>query len=369
MTKRWKHRDCFQQLEKLAPKHLAYEWDNIGLQIGNKNDETRGILVTLDVTEAVVDEAIKADQNLIIAHHPLLFQSLKNIDLASVKGKLIEKIIKHNITVYAAHTNLDIASGGVNDMLCSKLGIEETKPLIPTHHKKLYKLIVFAPKASKQAILHAIGDAGAGNIGHYSHCAFYSDGSGTFKAGKNASPFVGEQNKQHVEAEVRLEVIVPEERMNQVRQAMLDAHPYEEPAYDIILLENKSEKLGLGRIGKVTKTISIKQLCDKIKDTFELSHVRVSGTLEKDIKKIAILGGSGEKFVQAAIDAKADVYITGDMTFHPAQDAELAGMTVIDAGHIIEKVMIKDTAIYLQACIPQMQVSQSNINTDPFQYY
>src|SRR5699024_3124261 len=141
-----KHTHYFQQLDKLAPKHLAYEWDNIGLQIGNKNAETTGVLVTLDVTEYVVDEAIENGQNLIIAHHPLLFQSLKKIDLNSVKGKLIEKIIKHNITVYAAHTNLDIAQGGVNDMLCDKLGIEDTKPLIQTHYNNLYKLIVFAPK-------------------------------------------------------------------------------------------------------------------------------------------------------------------------------------------------------------------------------
>lgn len=363
------HQNIFQAMEKIAPAKFAYEWDNVGMQIGNKQDETSGILVTLDVTEAVVDEAIHQGANLIIAHHPLFFQSIKQIDRSSQKGKVIEKIIKHDITVFAAHTNLDIASGGVNDMLCQELQIDKAKPLITTYKEKQYKVVVFVPESHVKTVLEQMGDAGAGNIGNYSHCAFMSDGIGTFKPDEHANPYVGINLKQHEESEKKIEVIVPENKLQQVTTKMIQAHPYEEPAYDILLLEQPGEKFGLGRIGVLNETCTVQTLCDQIKKQFDVSHVRVSGDLNTKVNKVAIVGGSGEKYVEAARKAGADVYITGDMTFHIAQDAEQAGLTVIDAGHIIEKIMIKYIHVYLSELFSDEHVIASTIDTNPFQYY
>lgn len=369
MSKTYKHAHLLKQMEQLAPTYLAYEWDNVGLQIGNKNDDTKNVLITLDVTEEVVDEAIENNVNLIIAHHPLLFQSLKKIDTTSFKGKIIEKIIKHNITVYAAHTNLDIATGGVNDMICQQLEITQTKPLLPTYRENLYKLIVFVPQSHEVQLIEALGNAGAGSIGNYSHCAFISEGTGTFRPNEEASPYLGEIGSQHKEKEARVEVIVTEQKLAAVKQAFIQTHPYEEPAFDIILLENQVEALGLGRIGTIHHKPTVTDLCNDIKEQFQLSHVRIIGERDKSVHKVAVVGGSGEKFIDIARKANADVYITGDMTFHAAQDAQAAGMTIIDAGHIIEKIMVKYTANYLQAYFPNGIIKQSNINTNPFQYY
>jgi len=364
-----KHKYIFKQLEDLVPLSLAYDWDNVGLQVGNKHDKTRNVLVTLDVVERVVDEAIEKDCNLIIAHHPLLFAPLKELDLSSPKGQVIHKLIKHNITVYASHTNLDIASGGVNDMLADQLQLKETKPLIKTYSEQLFKLIVFVPTKYSHQLLEALGDAGAGHIGLYSHCGFLSEGQGTFKPLDGADPHVGKINEQHYEEENKLEVIVSEHRISQVLEAMKTYHPYEEVAYDLIKLENNGDNLGLGKIGKLKEPTTLHALCDKIKDRLQVSHVRITGETEKEINKVAVLGGSGEKFTQAALHAGADVYITGDMTFHAAQDAEEAGLTVIDAGHIIEKIMINGITQYLSSQFEKINVIGSKINTDPFKYY
>lgn len=369
MTNYLTHNDIFKVMEKLAPSSLAYDWDNVGLQIGNKNDQTKNVLITLDVVERVVDEAIENGANLIIAHHPLLFKSLKSVDLNSPKGKVIKKLIKHDITVFAAHTNLDIVENGVNDMLSDVLGISSRKPLIKTYSESLYKLIVFVPEANSERLLKALGDAGAGQIGLYSHCGFVSEGMGTFKPLKGANPHVGSIEEQHYEHEKKIEVIVPDSNLQKVIQEMINNHPYEEVAYDLIKLENKGESYGLGRIGTIDKAKPLKSICKDLKEKFNLTHVRVTGDINKEVKRIAVLGGSGEKYVNAALNAKADVYITGDMTFHMAQDAEEAGLTIIDAGHIIEKVMIHKLQEMLATELSEITILASNINTDPFQYY
>src|SRR5699024_620034 len=207
-------------------------------------------------------------------------------------------------------------------------------------------------------MLDALGAAGAGQIGDYSHCGYMSEGIGTFRPNENANPFVGDIGKQHEEDEVRLEMIVPEDKLTAVQEALMLTHPYEEPAYDILLINNKGVVNGLGRIGTIDESMTVEELSDRIKRQLDVSHVRITGNSEKLVQKIAILGGSGEKFVQAAIKANADVYITGDMTFHAAQDAEADGMTVIDAGHIIEKVMIRYMATYLQKHFPNYTIKQ-----------
>lgn len=364
------HKAVFNLLEAWAPKSLAYDWDNVGLQIGSMDTITKGILITLDVTESIIDEAIQAHANLIIAHHPLLFSGIKVIDTASPKGKVIKKLMEHNITVYAAHTNLDIAQGGVNDLLCEALHINVEGNLEDIHAEKLYKLAVYVPKDYSMRLKSALGDAGAGYVGNYSNCSFESKGTGTFKPEEGANPFIGKESKLEIVEEVKVETIIKECDIQSVIHAMKQAHPYEEVAYDLYVLENQGETLGIGRIGSLNRKMSLAELCQQVKSTFELQGVRVTGDLTRQVSKIAVLGGSGNKFISQALKLKADVYITGDVTFHFAQDAREAGLAIIDAGHYIEKIMKKATVNYLVSNLTEtnMEIIESKINTDPFRF-
>src|SRR5699024_9891248 len=240
------HGQIFQSLELWAPKSLAYDWDNVGLQVGSKHDVTSGVLVTLDVTEAVVDEAIEKNANVILAHHPITFRPLSAIEFDSVKGKVIKKLIQNNITVYASHTNLDIASGGVNDLLSEAIGLENVQPLIPTQTESLVKLVVFTPVDYVQQVVDALSEAGAGHIGNYSHCTFQSPGQGTFKPLEGTNPFIGTQDTIERVDEIKVETIVKEKDLHTIVTAMTKAHPYEEVAYDIVPLKNEGETLGIG---------------------------------------------------------------------------------------------------------------------------
>lgn len=363
-----KNKDVFQVMEKWARLDFAYDWDPIGLQVGSKQNEVRKVMITLDVLEDVVDEAIEKDVDLIIAHHPLLFSPLQSIDLESTKGRIVKKLIQHEITVYAAHTNLDIAVGGVNDMLCDELGLQQRNVLVETKSEELVKICVYVPETHVNQLKEALGDAGAGFIGHYSHCQFQTKGTGSFKPLEGTNPFIGKQHQMEYVDEVKIETIVEQRHMNDVVQKMLRAHPYEEPAYDLYPLKNKGTQYGLGRIGELSEPMEMRDFVAMIKQTLDVSHIRLSGQMDSTVKKVAILGGSGEKYWQVAEKKGADVYITGDMTFHPAQDAWQMNMNVIDAGHYIEKVMKKATKKRLdEAFESSLEVMISNVNTDPFQ--
>lgn len=362
------HQTLFQALEKWAPKSFAYDWDNVGLQVGSKTHVTKNVLVTLDVNDEVVDEAIENGVNVIIAHHPMLFKPLKSIDYNSVKGSLIRKLIKHDITVYASHTNLDVAEGGVNDLLSDALELENVKPLLTTHIEPLIKLAVFTPVDYVQQVVDALSEAGAGHIGNYSHCTFQSAGTGTFKPLEGANPYIGSTNKlEHVD-ELKIETIVPEPIIDKVVNAMLAAHPYEEVAYDLYPLKNKGKTYGIGRVGLLSQTMKLEQLIHKVKKQLNVNHLRFTGNLTKEVKRVAILGGSGEKFIEAAKNANCDVYITGDITFHHAQDAKELNIALIDAGHYIEQIMKEATKQYIENKFPTLKVIVSKVNTDPFQF-
>lgn len=363
------HSTVFQAMESFAPLKLAYDWDNVGLQVGSVNGETKKVMITLDVLESVVDEAIEKDVNLIIAHHPFIFKPLKQIDLSTPTGRVLQKIIQHEITVYIAHTNLDIAPGGVNDMLCEKLNINNKQNLINVQTEKLYKLAVYTPTTHVETIRNALSEAGAGHIGHYSHCTFQTKGQGTFKPLEGAHPYIGLQDELTFVDEVKLETIVKDEDLSSVLSVMTKAHPYEKVAYDVFPLINKGKTYGLGRIGLLSKQMNLKKLSTSVKETFDCSHVRVIGDLKKNVQKVAVLGGSGEKYIHQAKQMGADVYITGDMTFHTAQEAEEIGLAVIDAGHYIEKVMKQATKEMLEKTFAEtdLKIITSKVNTDPFQ--
>lgn len=362
--------DIFKLIEDVASRSKAYDWDSVGLQIGTYQRQAKKVMITLDVMETVVDEAIANNVDLIIAHHPLLFKPLKKIDINTPEGRIISKLIRHNITVYAAHTNLDVVKHGVNDMLADILEIKNGKPLVTLGNEKLYKYAIYVPRGHEHAIKEILGDAGAGQQGDYSHCSFQTGGKGAFKPLADAVPFIGEVGEIADVDEVKIEVIVPESKLAHVVKQVKAVHPYEEPAFDIIELENTGEDWGLGRIGAICTPVTLKEYVNEVKEKLKLTDVRVVGDLNKKVKKAAIVGGSGEKYIYDAKRAGADVYITGDLSFHPAQTAWQLGLAVIDAGHYIESAMKEAVRDYLQDKLKEADVDVlvSRVETDPFQY-
>lgn len=361
-----------QEFERFSPKHLAVEGDKIGLQIGSLKKKVSKVMVTLDVLEPVVDEAIEAGVDLIIAHHPILFRPIKKLDVDTVYGRTVEKLIKNNITVYAAHTNLDVAEGGVNDLMAEALGIKNTEVLEPTYEDKLMKLIVFVPPSHADQVREALGDAGAGHIGDYTHCAFTSAGRGAFKPGEEADPFIGESGKLERPEEEKIETVFYESQKSRILQAMIKAHPYEETAYDIFESAAGGKKLGLGRIGTLENEMTLDDFAEKVKESFAVSGLRVVGDGSRMIKKAAVLGGDGNKYTMTALHKGADVYVTGDLYFHVAHDAWMEGLMMIDPGHHVEKIMKQAVADRLEHFIKNnhydAEVIVSQIQTDPFRF-
>ncbi|SET61011.1 dinuclear metal center protein, YbgI/SA1388 family [Oceanobacillus limi] len=370
MDKPYTNSSIFTIMEQWAPLHLAYDWDNVGLQIGSHNKPIQKIMVTLDVMESVVDEAIENNVDLIIAHHPLLFKSLKSLNTDSSRGRIIAKLLEHGITVYASHTNLDAAVGGVNDMLGDALQLESSEVLVETHKESLYKIAIYVPHSHKGEVHDALSANGAGHIGDYSHCSFQTDGIGTFKPLEGANPYIGTKDEMEKVDEVKIETIVPKNKLSVVLNAVIKSHPYEEPAYDVYPLQNEGTQFGIGRIGDLHTPMRLEDFCENVKSSFGISNLRVTGDLSKKVKRVAILGGSGEKYIQAAKRKGADVYVTGDMTFHIAQEAWQMGLTVIDAGHYIETIMKDGTKDYLEKHLNKesIEVIVSKANTDPFQF-
>ncbi|MDL4841519.1 Nif3-like dinuclear metal center hexameric protein [Aquibacillus rhizosphaerae] len=364
--------DLIRKFEQWAPKKLAYNWDNVGLQVGTLNKQISKIMITLDVLENVVDEAIDKSIDLIIAHHPLLFNSIKKIDIDSPSGRIINKLIKHDITVYAAHTNLDIVDGGVSDMLADQLDIKITNVLLPSDTDQLQKLIVYVPESHADFLIEAMGAAGAGYIGNYSHCSFKTTGTGAFKPMQGTNPYIGTEGQTQEVQEVKIETIIKKSQIPVLIPLVEKVHPYEEVAYDLIPLENKGSEIGAGRVGDLQESMTLNAFCEFIKERFDVPVLRVTGDLEAHVKKVAILGGSGKGFISEAKQLGADVYVTGDMTFHEAQDAMGLGLNVVDPGHHVEKVMKQVVKAFLDKQIVEMdadvEVITSTSNTEPFQF-
>jgi dinuclear metal center YbgI/SA1388 family protein len=359
-------------MEELAPKKYAVENDRIGLQLGTLQKEIRKVLVALDVTDAVADEAVAMGADLIIAHHAIIFRPLAKIDTASPAGSLFERLIKNDIAVYISHTNLDTADGGMNDWMADAVGIEPEgrASLEKVHEDKLFKLSVYVPLTHLEAVRQAMWEAGAGSIGAYDQCSFSIEGRGTFRPGHGTNPFIGSAGRLETVDEARLEMAVPESLLRRSVKAMLSAHPYEEAAYDITLLQQEGVVRGLGRAGKLEEPIALAGLAERVKEVFDVPFVRVTGDFSATIRKAAVLGGSGAKYWRAAQFAGAQVLITGDIDYHSAHDALAAGMTLIDPGHNAEKIMKAKTADWLRGRLAaakySTEVAASTINTEPF---
>lgn len=351
---------------------MAIEGDPIGLQVGSLDKPVKKVMIALDVLESVVDEAIEGKVDLIIAHHPLLYRPLKKIDINTSKGKVIEKLIKNDITVYAAHTNLDVTSLGVNEWLADQLQLTNTDVLSTTYEDKLVKLSVFVPRTHEDQVRFAIGNAGAGHIGNYSHCSFSSNGIGTFTPLEGTTPFIGKQGELERVEEVKIESILPESIIKMVVSAMKKAHPYEEVAYDLYPLLNKGEELGIGKIGKLPKEMDLQEFVEHVKTAFGVPHLRVIKGKNSIIKKVAVVGGDGNKYIYPALHKGADVLVTGDIYYHNAHDAQEEGLTIVDAGHHIEQIMKIKLKNILEQKLKNNKyetvVVESNIITDPFTF-
>ncbi|MEK3890703.1 Nif3-like dinuclear metal center hexameric protein [Bacillus sp. FSL K6-3431] len=362
--------EFIQMFEEFSPKKHALEGDPIGLHVGTLNKKIKKVMIALDVMQDVVDEAIEKDVDLIIAHHPLIYRPLKNISTEDPTGKLIEQLIKHDIAVYAAHTNLDVSSGGVNDMLAVALKLEDTTVLVPTYSETLKKLVVFVPEEDEEQMLQALGHAGAGAIGEYTECSFSSIGTGRFLPGGNTNPHIGKRGKLEWVKEVKIETVYPEHIEKKVIAAMLKAHPYEEPAYDLYSLDLQSEQLGLGRVGELSEEMNLQAFAEYVKVALDSGGVRVIGDLNSRVKKVAILGGDGNKYISAAKFKGADAYVTGDIYYHTAHDAMNMGLNIVDPGHNVEKIMKKGLTNILQEMSEkrnyEVKIFASEINTDPY---
>ena len=363
-----KIQDITSLLEKLAPPSLQESYDNAGLLTGNLSWECTGIIVSLDATEDIVQEAISKKCNLIVAHHPIIFKGLKKITGKNYVEQTIITAIKNDIAIYAIHTNLDNVLQGVNGKIADMLGLINRKILVPKENL-LQKLAVFVPVDHKEKLLEALFAAGAGNIGNYSECSFGTTGTGSFKAGENTNPFVGTKAERHYENEVKIEVIFPVWIERQLLNAMKVAHPYEEIAFDIYSLNNSYEQTGSGLIGELEKEINEKAFLEQLKKIFKLSVIRHTGFTGKTVKKVALCGGAGSFLTVAAKAAGADVYISSDIKYHEFFDAE-GSLLLADIGHYESEQFTIDLLFdILSENFPNFAVLKTGVNTNPVKYF
>jgi dinuclear metal center YbgI/SA1388 family protein len=319
-----------------------------------------------------VDEAIALRAELIIAHHAIIYRPIKDLRTDTSAGRVYEKCLKHDIAVYISHTNLDVAPGGINDMMADMLDLRSRTYLKEVYEDTLYKLVVYVPEENKDAVIQAMFASGAGSIGDYSHCSFQTSGMGTFLPGEGTEPFIGTVGKLERVQEAKIETIVPESRLKKTVAAMIKAHPYEEPAYDVFPMKQPGVKHGLGRVGVLPEPLQASVLCEKVKRKFDVPMLRFVGDPSSLVRKVAVLGGAGGKYVKAAQYAGADVLVTGDIEYHTAQDALADGMMLIDPGHNIEKIMKQGVVDVLNREFASKKITvhamASKVDTEPFRF-
>ena len=333
--------EIIKYLEQWAPKEISWERDNVGLQVGSTERDIKNIFLCLDVTQTAVEEAIKNSCNLIISHHPLLFNPLKKISVDNdTRSQIIEKLIKNNITLYSAHTNLDFTKDGVSFKLAKRLKLEDIKFLANLKSNKV-KLVVFIPEDSFDKVSESIFNAGGGIIGEYSDCSYRTAGKGTFKGSANSNPSIGEKEKLETVNEIRLEVLVDQWKLKNVIAGMLKAHPYEEPAYDIYPLQNENINYGSGAIGNLKSEMQVNEFLQYVSKNLNTKSFRFAKGKSKKIKTVAVCGGSGTEYLSDAMKQGADAYITADIKYHTFQDAE-DKILLIDAGHYETEIFSLD---------------------------
>ncbi len=357
-----------QTLEQFAPLIYQESYDNSGLIVGDRTKKVKNILLTLDCTEEIVDEAISKNCQLIIAHHPIVFTGLKSITGKTYIERVVLKAIKKDIAIYAAHTNLDNIEDGVNKKIAEKIGLVDCNILAPTSNI-LNLLHVYVPTEYVEQVRNSLFSAGAGHVGHYEQCSFNIQGQGTFKALEKANPFVGEVGKIHHENEVKLEVVAPNHIIFNVLNAMKASHPYEEIAYGVIELKNENPTIGSGMIGQFKKPMTELSFLKMLKKTMKTTHIRHTQLLHKPIHKIALCGGSGSFLLSRAIQQGADAFISADFKYHQFFDADKR-LLITDIGHF-ESEQFTPEIFYdiLSKKFPNFAFHLSSVNTNPVHYY
>jgi len=356
-----------QFIESVAPLAFQESYDNSGLIIGQPEDEISGILIALDITVEILDEAIIKGLNLVVVHHPIIFSGLKRLNGKNYIERCVLKAIKNDLAIYAAHTNLDSVFGGVNSKICEKLGLKNCRMLSPIPGF-LKKLVTFVPKADAEKVRKAIFDAGAGNIGNYDSCSFNQAGQGSFRGNEQANPYVGEKNQLHFEEETRIETIFPKHIQSKIISALLEAHPYEEVAYDIYPLDNDYNQVGIGMVGELESPVDELEFLGKLKATFHCEVIKHTRLLGKPIRKVAVCGGSGSSYLSKAMAQKADIYISGDFKYHQFFDAE-EQIIIADIGHYESEQFTKEVFYeLLTKKFPKFAVHLSDFSTNPVSY-
>jgi dinuclear metal center YbgI/SA1388 family protein len=360
--------DIVSFLESLANPALQEHYDNAGLITGQTDWNCTGIICSLDATEDVVQEAIDRKCNMIVAHHPIIFSGLKKINGKNYVEKTIIAAIKNDIAIYAIHTNLDNVITGVSGKMATMLGLKNCSVLLPKENT-LKKLYTFVPLDNADQVRNALFAAGAGHIGNYSETSFNTDGTGTFKAGEGANPFVGDIGKLHREKETKIEVLFLGYLEKQIIAALLAAHPYEEVAYDIVNLSNTNQKEGSGILGELPAAVDETAFLTQLKQFFKLKIIRHTLLLNRPIKKVALCGGAGSFLISKALAAGADIFITADMKYHEFFDAN-DRMVIADIGHYeSEQFTIELLAEFLEKKFPTFAVLKTKVETNPVRYF
>jgi len=355
-------------LESLAHPSLQEHYDNAGLITGDAGWDCSGIICSLDATEEVIKEAISKKTNLVVAHHPIIFSGLKQINGKNYVEKAIITAIKNDIAIYAIHTNLDNVKAGVKGRMAAMLGLKNTVVLAPKENT-LKKLFTFAPVDKADLVRDAVFSAGGGHIGNYSECSFNAEGTGTFKAGAGTDPYVGKQGEQHREKEIKIEVIFPAFLESKLVAALKAAHPYEEVAFDIVPLSNNYEDTGAGLLGELPEEMAEKDFLKKLKEIFSVPVIRHTALLGKPVRKVALCGGAGSFLISKALTAGADIYITADIKYHEFFDAN-SRLLIADIGHYeSEQFTISLLQEILEQKFPTFAVLKTGVKSNPVHYF
>jgi dinuclear metal center YbgI/SA1388 family protein len=358
-------------LEAIAPLSLAQDWDNVGLLVGDPDAHVKRVLMTIDTTAAVVEEAIRLKMDLILSYHPVLFKGTQRVT-ANGPSALIYKLIRHGIGLYSFHTAMDVAAGGVNDALAAAVGIANPLPIgdfVEDPQGPSYKMITFVPKDDVNRVADALYANGAGAIGNYSHCGFQTHGTGTFLPLPGATPTIGKQGQRETVPEIRLETVVKADKVSAVIDALRQAHPYETPAFDVFRHYNVENHLGLGRIGQLAQPAKLDALLTRLKRTTGADVVGIVGTHKRVLKKAAVCAGSCGDIIQQVIAQQAQVYITGELKHHLALHAQAAGLTCVCLSHSVsERFALKSIRTELKKQIRGIAIRLSAKDVDPFEW-
>lgn len=359
------------EIEKIVPRKLALDWDNVGLLVGSGDRKVSQILVTIDITREVIEEARRIKADMILSYHPVIWDGLKSVTPAG-PGSMVYELLKSDIAVYSIHTAYDIANGGTNDQLADILGMKQTRPIgdfVRAAEGDCYKVIVYVPEQDTERVAQAMFEAGAGRIGNYDLCAFRGTGTGSFRPLEGAKPAIGRKNQTEYVSEVKLESIVPERRVAAVLEAMRNKHPYETPAFDVLRHYDLEGVYGLGRVGRLAKPMKVTEALDKIKKATGAQAAGLIGPKNRTIRTAAVCAGSCGKIIEKLIAGNCDFYLTGELKHHLALAAAEAGLTCVCLSHTVsERFALKKLTRELKNMLGNVKIVQSRKDKDPFEW-